>query len=194
MYGLLKENGPFLVDAEEKPFTNVHLVQNKHSWHKVANMLYVDNPVGTGFSHTDDKYIQYKDLSQAQVTEELILFLEQFWKILPHYLNSSKFNQKLFIFGESYGGTYVVDLAASIAARGLTQVPFFNSVIFSIFNLVFLDFQFGWSWYRQRVDQSQSPMQTCRLTLHIRINQLPSLPKTSDTREQNVDLFRGRTV
>ena len=122
MYGLLKENGPFLVDAEEKPFTGLHLVTNKHSWHKVANMIYIDNPVGTGFSHVENNsYIHYRDLPQEQVTEELILFLKQFVKLLPHYLHSYNL-PKMFIFGESYGGTYVVDLAATIEAKGLAEV------------------------------------------------------------------------
>ena len=51
MYGLLKENGPYLVEAKYLPFGEPYLVKNHFAWNKVANMLYIDNPVGTGFSH-----------------------------------------------------------------------------------------------------------------------------------------------
>ncbi len=51
MYGMLKENGPFLVDVKAPPNDEPYLESNPYSWHKAANLLYVDNPVGTGFSH-----------------------------------------------------------------------------------------------------------------------------------------------
>ena len=51
MYGLFKENGPFLLEVTPGP--KVQRVPNRHSWTNFANMLYIDNPVGTGFSFTD---------------------------------------------------------------------------------------------------------------------------------------------
>ena len=48
MYGLFKENGPFLIGWDpyyEKP----SLLNNIYTWSKNHNMLYIDNPVGTGF-------------------------------------------------------------------------------------------------------------------------------------------------
>lgn len=34
------------------------LVANNGSWHEFANLLFVDNPVGTGFSYVDtDSYL-----------------------------------------------------------------------------------------------------------------------------------------
>ena len=52
MYGIFKEHGPFLIGWDEftgKPM----LLKNIYSWNINHNMLYIDNPVGTGFSFTD---------------------------------------------------------------------------------------------------------------------------------------------
>lgn len=54
MYGLFKENGPYLTgwDDEEK---RAYLIPNKFSWTNRHHMLYIDNPVGAGFSSTGTK-------------------------------------------------------------------------------------------------------------------------------------------
>ena len=51
MYGLFKENGPFLIGWDPKR-QKPKLLNNIYSWTKNHNMLYIDNPVGTGFSFT----------------------------------------------------------------------------------------------------------------------------------------------
>ncbi len=112
MYGLLKENGPFLAEAENPPFGSPYLRQNKHSWHKAANMLYVDNPVGTGFSHSATDPLP----SSSHVAKELAEFLLQFLQLYPHYVNGTGL-PSVYLFGESYGGTYVVDLAYYILSH-----------------------------------------------------------------------------
>ena len=50
MFGLLKENGPFLVDVKELPDKEPFLRPNEFGWNKAAHVLYIDSPVGTGFS------------------------------------------------------------------------------------------------------------------------------------------------
>ena len=52
MFGALKEHGPFLADVEldGEPFVK----HNPYSWSGNHSVIYVDNPVGTGFSFTDD--------------------------------------------------------------------------------------------------------------------------------------------
>ena len=50
MMGLFNENGPFNIDEDSsgKPmFTDI-----QHTWCNSAHMLYVDQPVGTGFSYS----------------------------------------------------------------------------------------------------------------------------------------------
>ena len=129
MYGLLKENGPYLVDAEERPFSGLHLVKNKQSWHKVANIIYIDNPAGTGFSYNINPRTSW-ELSQDEITKELTEFLVQFLKLLPYYTNSNGV-PKMYIFGESYGGTYVVSLGEHIVSQGLAKVIYFMIFVLS---------------------------------------------------------------
>lgn len=47
MDGALMEVGPFRVTEDQT------LVNNEGSWHEFANLLFVDQPVGTGFSYVD---------------------------------------------------------------------------------------------------------------------------------------------
>jgi len=47
MFAIFVENGPFSLTADKK------LKPRKYSWHLDHNVLYIDNPVGTGFSFTD---------------------------------------------------------------------------------------------------------------------------------------------
>ncbi|KVH92700.1 Peptidase S10, serine carboxypeptidase [Cynara cardunculus var. scolymus] len=56
-FGAFMENGPFQVGE------NGELVNNQHSWNLESNMLYVESPIGVGFSYseTDDDYIDWND-------------------------------------------------------------------------------------------------------------------------------------
>ncbi|CAM9554051.1 unnamed protein product, partial [Phaeothamnion confervicola] len=72
MDGLFLENGPFkLRDAST-------LQTNPSSWHRTANMLYVDQPVGTGLSFTSTS--DYAD-NEAEVDARFYEFLQTFFSI-----------------------------------------------------------------------------------------------------------------
>ena len=118
LFGLFNENGPFLVDVEELPDINPYLVKNKHSWHNFANMLYIDSPVGTGFSYANDS--ENHHTSDSLVSIDLMAFLFQFLKIYPHYVKGKE-NPRIFLFGESYSGTVVANLASY-----LVKIPNFK--------------------------------------------------------------------
>ena len=45
LIGLFEENGPCMIDE------NLTTVYNPYSWNNVSNMLYISQPVGTGFSY-----------------------------------------------------------------------------------------------------------------------------------------------
>lgn len=72
--GALMEVGPYRVNPDGT------LRINEGSWDEFANLLFVDQPVGTGFSYVDsDSYL--KDLTVE--SEQFIVFLEKFFEIFP---------------------------------------------------------------------------------------------------------------
>lgn len=95
MDGALMESGPLRVGDNEQ------LYMNKGSWHKVADIVFVDQPGGTGFSTTKD---YDKDLNK--VGDDFIVFLEKYFEVFPEDLN-----KELYIAGESYAGQYIPFIA-----------------------------------------------------------------------------------
>jgi carboxypeptidase D len=58
------------------------LEYNPGSWDEFANLLFVDNPVGTGFSYVaTDSYLH--DL--PEMADQFVVFLEKFFKLFPEY-------------------------------------------------------------------------------------------------------------
>jgi len=94
LLGLMEEHGPFI------PNHRGGLDVNPYSWHKIANMLYIEAPCGVGFSYADDKaeYIT----NDKQTAEDNYKFLSSFMQLYPRFRNND-----LYIAGESYGGVYV---------------------------------------------------------------------------------------
>jgi carboxypeptidase D len=74
MDGAMMENGPYRVNK------NGTLRLSDGSWDEFANIVYVDQPVGTGFSYIDtDSYVH----EMSAVKEEMITFLTSFFEIFP---------------------------------------------------------------------------------------------------------------
>ncbi|XP_010549305.1 PREDICTED: serine carboxypeptidase-like 45 isoform X2 [Tarenaya hassleriana] len=96
--GAFSENGPF------RPKGPI-LVKNEHSWNKEANMLYLETPVGVGFSYSTDSS-SYEGVNDKITARDNLVFLQRWFLKFPQYLNRS-----LFITGESYAGHYVPQLA-----------------------------------------------------------------------------------
>ena len=90
--GLTKENGPLYFPGNASTPTS-----NPNSWTQLANVLYIDEPVGTGYS---DGSIQAS--LNAQVTQDFASWLEAFYDIFP-----SLRSKKTYIMGESYAGVHV---------------------------------------------------------------------------------------
>ncbi|KAM3964763.1 venom serine carboxypeptidase [Aphomia sociella] len=97
--GLFDEIGPFKYDGELK--------LRQESWGKSHSLLFIDNPVGAGYSFTDDTrgFIQNMD----KCSEHLYNFLQQFVTLFPELSKAP-----LYIAGESYAGRYVPAFAYKI--------------------------------------------------------------------------------
>ncbi|XP_029468786.1 lysosomal protective protein-like [Rhinatrema bivittatum] len=97
--GLLTEHGPFKIHTDGRT-----LKHNPYAWNKIANVLYLESPVGVGFSYSADKNY---DTNDTQVSSRPSLLL------LPGFLPEYSKNE-LFLTGESYGGFYIPTLAVLV--------------------------------------------------------------------------------
>lgn len=98
--GLLFENGPSRVN------TSINLERNPYSWNNRANVIYLDEPIGVGFSYaTDGSSISTTTAAAVDVVSFMHLFFLQF----PQYSN-----HKVHVAGESYAGHYIPQVANDI--------------------------------------------------------------------------------
>ncbi|XP_017484124.1 PREDICTED: venom serine carboxypeptidase-like, partial [Rhagoletis zephyria] len=93
------ENGPLeLVLSADKKSVVPRL--HEHSWNEQFAVLYIDNPVGTGFSFTDQEGGYATD--ETRVGIDIYNALRQFLVLFSEYRGTP-----LFVAGVSYGGKYV---------------------------------------------------------------------------------------
>lgn len=97
--GLFFELGPSLINATLQP------VHNPHSWNSNASVIFLDQPVGVGYSYTDSDEIT----STAAAAKDVYVFLELFFQKFPHFAGN-----KFHIAGESYAGHYIPSFASEI--------------------------------------------------------------------------------
>ncbi|KAJ7981054.1 Carboxypeptidase [Quillaja saponaria] len=98
---LFYENGPFQITK------NLSLVWNDYGWDRASNLLYVDQPIGTGFSYTSDESDIRHD--EEGVSNDLYDFLQAFFKEHPQFVKND-----FYITGESYAGHYIPAFAARV--------------------------------------------------------------------------------
>ncbi|XP_045799036.1 serine carboxypeptidase-like 45 [Trifolium pratense] len=96
--GAFSENGPFRPKGDA-------LVKNQFSWNTEANMLYLESPIGVGFSYSTETS-SYEGVNDKITARDNLIFLQNWFVKFPEYRNRS-----LFIVGESYAGHYVPQLA-----------------------------------------------------------------------------------
>lgn len=101
--GALMEVGPYRLKDDHT------LVHNEGSWNEFANVMFVDNPVGTGFSYVNtDSYVTSLD----QMADQFVIFLERFFELFPEYSQDD-----LYLSGESFAGQHIPYIAKHILDR-----------------------------------------------------------------------------
>ncbi|KAH6666764.1 putative carboxypeptidase S1 [Halenospora varia] len=91
MIGLFQENGPcHFINGSSTPSLN------PHSWNEYANMLYVDEPIGVGFSYGINPVN-----SSVTAAPFVWTLLQAFFTSFPQYET-----RDFGLFTESYGGHY----------------------------------------------------------------------------------------
>lgn len=106
--GFLTENGPFTWEAGTKS-----PVQNPYSWNNLTNMIWVEQPVGVGYSQ-----------GNPNITDEVELATEfrGFWKNFISTFDMQNF--AVYVTGESYAGYYVPYIADGFIKANDTE--YFN--------------------------------------------------------------------
>jgi len=96
---LFAENGPCTVSDDGQT-----TAPNEFSWHNKANVIWVDQPAGTGFSTGAGSVAE-----EHGVAKNMYTFLQGFYKSFPEYQKNP-----FYIFGESYAGHYVPSISHNI--------------------------------------------------------------------------------
>ncbi|KAG6450424.1 venom serine carboxypeptidase [Manduca sexta] len=109
LVGLFDMFGPIKIEDGTVKLRNV-------TWASDYSLLFIDNPVGAGFSFTEDErgYVNNED----DVGEQLLEFIQQFLEMFPELRTAP-----LFITGESYGGKYVPAFGIQIQRHKTDRHP-----------------------------------------------------------------------
>lgn len=91
MFGIFQEHGPYKIKDD------MTLCWNEYGWDTHYNMLYVDQPIGTGYSYS--KSISDTVFDEASVAEDMIYFFYEFFQLYPELAFKD-----LFLTGESFAG------------------------------------------------------------------------------------------
>ncbi|KEP50122.1 serine carboxypeptidase [Rhizoctonia solani 123E] len=97
--GLFFALGPCSIEKDGKNTT-----VNKWSWNNDANLLFIDQPAGVGYSYNTGTGVS----DSFVAAEDMWSFLQLFYKRFGQYAG------ELHVAGESYGGTYVPHIANAI--------------------------------------------------------------------------------
>lgn len=95
---LFYENGPYTINDD------LSLNPNAQAWNQVSNLLYVDQPIGTGFSRCSS--IFHYDSTEDEIAANMFTFIQEFLVANPDF-NGRDF----YITGESYAGHYIPAIA-----------------------------------------------------------------------------------
>lgn len=109
--GAMVEIGPFGVKPDGKT-----LYLRPYAWNKVANTLFLESPVGVGFSYSNNSF-EYNENGDKRTAQDTYAFLINWFRRFPHYKN-----RDFYIMGESYAGFYIPELADTIIRRNMKAV------------------------------------------------------------------------
>mmetsp|Transcript_21233 Transcript_21233/g.21939 ORF Transcript_21233/g.21939 Transcript_21233/m.21939 type:complete len:467 (-) Transcript_21233:197-1597(-) len=108
LYGFLTEMGPF-----SSINSDLTLSSNPYSWNRIANMVFIEQPCGVGFSYSDQESPYSNDgdyvTNDDQAAKDNYALINAFFDKFPQYRAND-----LYIASESYGGHYMPTLAKEI--------------------------------------------------------------------------------
>ncbi|KAK5649679.1 hypothetical protein RI129_000708 [Pyrocoelia pectoralis] len=110
-FGNLAEIGPL----------DENLNTRSHTWVKDVNLLFIDNPVGTGYSYVDKE--TYLTRTNKQIANDLVTCMNGFYKKRPEFRNVS-----LYITSQSYGGKMAAQFALELYKKGFENIKGVNLI------------------------------------------------------------------
>ncbi|KAI4328624.1 hypothetical protein L6164_020960 [Bauhinia variegata] len=103
-YGEAEELGPFFPQNSTEP----KLKLNPYAWNKAANLLFLESPVGVGFSYTNTTN-DISELGDTITAKDSHTFIVKWFQRFPQFRS-----HEFYIAGESYAGHYVPQLSELI--------------------------------------------------------------------------------
>jgi len=155
----LVENGPCSVNE-----AGDDTILRNTSWNTNANIMWVDQPPGTGFSTGS------KDTNEEEVATDMYSFLQNFILAFPDY-----FKNGFYVFGESYAGHYVPAITHKIYEENLaktgTNIPLKAFAIGNGLTDPYIQF----AYYAQMAyDSGTAPSVISKTTYNFMTNAIPT--------------------
>uniref|UniRef100_A0A914V566 Carboxypeptidase n=1 Tax=Plectus sambesii TaxID=2011161 RepID=A0A914V566_9BILA len=113
--GMFEELGPFYPERDGNS-----LYENVFSWNKVANVLFLESPIGVGFSYDTSNTSNVKTDDDTVAYQNYQALIDFFTNVQPAYANRT-----FYIAGESYSGIYLPTLAR-VLVQGINNESFPN--------------------------------------------------------------------
>ena len=111
--GLFTENGPYQVNGD------LTLRSNPYSWNNIANLLFVDQPLGTGYSTANEL-----ETDAGILGADFYVFLVEFFEEFPEYKG-----RPFYLAGESYAGHYIPLMGSYILKQNNSDINFAGAAI-----------------------------------------------------------------
>uniref|UniRef100_A0A224YH60 Tick serine protease n=1 Tax=Rhipicephalus zambeziensis TaxID=60191 RepID=A0A224YH60_9ACAR len=109
LFGQFLENGPLGIAANGELFYRNHTILN------YMNIIYLDQPTGSGYSFNNGKYYA-STLENASL--HIMWFMRRFTRLFPEYVG-----RDFYIAGESYGARFAIGVASKLLKGEKPMVP-----------------------------------------------------------------------
>lgn len=167
LLGFFSEHGPYSLSVEgtDPKFREL-------TWAQRFSMLYVDQPVGTGYSFTESPAGYARN--QTDVGRDLLEFVQQFFTLFSELAQN-----EFYLAGESYAGKYVPTLGAALHDNADTMrvkinfrgIAFGNGITDPVNMLNFGEFLYGIG-LMSRADAEYMMRAAKEAVLHIRAGRM----------------------
>ncbi|KAL0898310.1 hypothetical protein Bca101_082271 [Brassica carinata] len=108
LFGLLFENGPLDLKFEVYNGSLPSLVSTTYSWTKMANIIFLDQPVGSGFSYSRTPLVD--KVSDTGEVKRIHEFLQKWLSKHPQF-----YANPFYVAGDSYSGMIVPPVVQEIS-------------------------------------------------------------------------------